>query len=99
MPRVTVGPTTGGGGQVTGEDQAYGTQAERTDRPDPQRFLAFIRRLNGPSLWTSVRMNRFLQDGTSDERPSSNTARPRTTRRRRSVKAAADRPTWASSCS
>lgn len=28
MPRVTVGPKTGGGWQVTGEDQAYKTQAE-----------------------------------------------------------------------
>ena len=120
MPRVTVGPKTGGGWQVTGEGQAYKTQAEakqaarrqltntgggelpsrgataasgyrtpsggqihavrrdrpmaRTDRPDPQRFRAFIRRLNGPALWTSVRMNRFLQDGTSTERPPSNPA-------------------------
>ena len=98
MRGVMVGPTTGGGRHVTGEDRAYRTQAEGIDRPDPQRFRAFIRRLHGPSLWTSVRMNRFLQDGTSTERPPSNPARPRTTRRRRS-KAAADRPTWATSCS
>jgi hypothetical protein len=28
MPRVTVGPKTGGGWQVTGEDRAYKTQSE-----------------------------------------------------------------------
>jgi hypothetical protein len=28
MPRVTVGPKTGGGWQVTGEDQTFQTQAE-----------------------------------------------------------------------
>ena len=31
MPRVTVGPKAGGGWQVTGKDQTYGTQSEAED--------------------------------------------------------------------